>query len=29
MRVLIRHMNGEDVPLETTLPVALLAGDTT
>jgi DNA-binding LacI/PurR family transcriptional regulator len=28
MRVLIRHMNGEDVPPETTLPVSLLAGDT-
>ncbi len=28
MRVLIRHMNGEDVPPETTLPVSLLTGDT-
>lgn len=28
MRVLIRHMNGEEVPFETTLPVSLLAGDT-
>jgi LacI family repressor for deo operon, udp, cdd, tsx, nupC, and nupG len=28
MRVLIRHMNGEEVPSEATLPVSLLAGDT-